>query len=252
MYKIHLVTYATHSEGLFDNLINNKFNKKIDIVGWNTKFVNYIDKIYNLLNYINYLNDNDIIIYLDGFDSLIHKNFNNEELYTLFKSFDTKILISKDSLNSFFINNHFIKKFLYNFCYGKYDNDNMPNTGMIMGYVENLKILFNCMISQNITDDQLSLSKCFDNNIKVDIDNKLFLNTKYNDYINNKKNINSIFISFPLGFTNTNYDNKRLKRFILIDYVKYLFIFIFIILTILILFNKKSFKIIYKRNRFLS
>lgn len=28
MYKIHLITYATHSEGLLDNLINNKFNKK--------------------------------------------------------------------------------------------------------------------------------------------------------------------------------------------------------------------------------
>ena len=33
--------------------------------------------------------------------------------------------------------------------------------------------------------------------------------SKYNDYIDNKKNINSIFISFPLGFTNTNYDYKR-------------------------------------------
>ena len=241
MEKIYLVTYATHSEGLFDKLTKNEFNKKIDVVGWNTKFRDYFDKINELIKYINTKNDNDIIVYLDGFDSLININFTDNELKKLFLSYKTNILISKDPINLLLIDNKSIGKELYNINFGKYENDILPNMGMFMGYVKYLKLLFNCMIKQNNEDDQKALNKYYNSNIKIDTDNKIFINTKYNDYIKNKNNINSIFVSFPFGNTNTKYDNKRIRRFIFKENINYILIFIlFILITILLI--KKFFK----------
>ena len=241
MEKIYLVTYATHSEGLFDKLTKNEFNKKIDVVGWNTKFRDYFDKINELIKYINTKNDNDIIVYLDGFDSLININFTDNELKKLFLSYKTNILISKDPINLLLIDNKSIGKELYNINFGKYENDILPNMGMFMGYVKYLKLLFNCMIKQNTEDDQKALNKCYNSNIKIDTENKIFINTKYNDYIKNKNNINSIFVSFPFGNTNTKYDNKRIRRFIFKENINYILIFIlFILITILLI--KKFFK----------
>ena len=241
MEKIYLVTYATHSEGLFDKLTKNEFNKKIDVVGWNTKFRDYFDKINELIKYIKAKNDNDIIVYLDGFDSLINRNFTDNELKKLFLSYKTNILISKDPINLLLIDNKLIGKEIYNINYGKYENDILPNMGMFMGYVKDLKLLFNCMIKQNNEDDQKALNKCYNSNIKIDTENKIFINTKYNDYIGNKNNINSIFVSFPFGNTNTKYDNKRIRRFIFKENINYILIFIlFILITILLI--KKFFK----------
>lgn len=249
MEKIYLVTYATHSEGLFDKLTKNEFNKKIDVVGWNTKFRDYFDKINQLIKYANTKNDNDIIVYLDGFDSLINRNFTDSELKKLFLSYKTNILISKDPINLLLIDNKSIGKEIYNINYGKYENDILPNMGMFMGYVKDLKILFNCMIKQNNEDDQKALNKCYNSNIKIDTENKIFINTKYNDYISNKNNINSIFVSFPFGNTNTKYDNKRIRRFIFKENINYMLIFIlFILITILLI--KKFFKKIKSGNRF--
>ena len=241
MEKIYLVTYATHSEGLFNKLTKNEFNKKIDVVGWNTKFRDYFDKINELIKYIKAKNDNDIIVYLDGFDSLINRNFTDNELKKLFLSYKTNILISKDPINLLLIDNKSIGKEIYNINFGKYENDILPNMGMFMGYVKDLKLLFNCMIKQNNEDDQKALNKCYNSNIKIDTENKIFINTKYNDYIGNKNNINSIFVSFPFGNTNTKYDNKRIRRFIFKENINYILIFIlFILITILLI--KKFFK----------
>lgn len=250
MEKIYLVTYATHSDGLFDKLTKNEFNKKIDVIGWKTKFSNYIDKINELIKYINTKKDNDIIVYLDGFDSLINRNYNDKELLQLFLSYKTNILISKDPINMIVIKNKSIGKEIYNIKFGKYKNNVLPNMGMFMGYVKDLKLLFNCMIKQNNNDDQKALNKCYNSDIKIDTENIIFINTNYNDYISNKNNINSIFVSFPFGNTNTKYDNKRIGRFIFKESINYILIFILFILIIILLI-KKFFKKIKTRNCFI-
>lgn len=250
MEKIYIVTYATHSDGLFEKLINNKFNIKIDIIGWNTKF-SYIDKINNLLNYIDNKSDNDIIVYLDGFDTLININYKNNELLKLFLEYKTKILFSEDPINLLLIDNKLIGKELYNINFGKYNDNIKPSMGMFMGYVKDLKILFKCMIKQNLEDDQKALSKCYLSNMKIDKYNKIFLNTKYYYYDNNRNDINSIFISFPFGFTNTEYDNKRLTRFIFVEKKKFIIILLLLIsIFFIILFIKKFFKKIKTRYSF--
>ena len=47
-----IITYATHSEGLFDELINNKYNIPIIVLGYGTKWNSFIDKFKNVYKYI--------------------------------------------------------------------------------------------------------------------------------------------------------------------------------------------------------
>ena len=45
--KIHYITYATHSMGMFENLVNNKYNIEIKVLGWGTKWNGFLDKVKN-------------------------------------------------------------------------------------------------------------------------------------------------------------------------------------------------------------
>jgi len=234
MVNLYIVTYATHSEGMFEKLINNKFNKEIDIIGWGTKFNNYIDKIKHLNDFILDKNNSDIVIYLDGFDSLINKNFDNRKLINIFLQYNTNILISEDPSNMLLIDNKEIGDKIYSYNFGQYKNNEKPNMGMFMGYVKDLKKLAKCIISQNITDDQMALYNCFGDNIKIDTKHKIFLNTKHSYYKENDKKIEAIFVSFPFGNTDTDYDTKRYKRFFLKEKKYHLLLLLFLIIIMII------------------
>ena len=65
---IQVITYATHSEGMFDSLINNSSGVDVKVLGWGTKWNGFKDKTNATYNYIQTLDDNDIIIIIDGFD----------------------------------------------------------------------------------------------------------------------------------------------------------------------------------------
>lgn len=51
MRDTHIVVYATHSYGMFDQLINNDFNIEINVLGWGTKWNGYMDKSKALQNF---------------------------------------------------------------------------------------------------------------------------------------------------------------------------------------------------------
>ena len=96
-----------------------------------------------------------------------------------FLQYNTNILISEDPANMLLINNKEIGDKIYSYNFGQYKNNEKPNMGMFMGYVKDLKKLAKCIISQNITDDQMALYNCFGDNIKIDTKHKIFLNTKH-------------------------------------------------------------------------
>ena len=70
---IQVVTYATHSQGMFEDLMNNSQGVEIKVLGWGKKWTGYNDKLKECYNYINELPDDDIIVIIDGFDSKIMK-----------------------------------------------------------------------------------------------------------------------------------------------------------------------------------
>ena len=211
MENIHYITYATHDEGTYKELINNKYNIKINNIGWNHKWINFKHRLKKIYKYILNLPDNDIIVHFDGFDSIINKY--PKELLKLFKSYDCKILFSKefDILN--------IKRKVFNTKL-----ENIANAGLYMGYVKELKILFKYVLKKKGTDDQVLINKYihkFDF-IKIDINELIFKNlTYYERYF--KKNFNSYFLQTP-GVLTVNRSIRAFKEYN-IFFIKEIFIF---------------------------
>jgi len=68
----HVLTFATHKEGTFDDIINNKFNIPIKVLGYGQKWTGFRMKFDYVYDYIQDLNDNEIVFFIDGFDSYIN------------------------------------------------------------------------------------------------------------------------------------------------------------------------------------
>lgn len=226
MTNIHVITYATHSEGLFDQLVNNKFNIHINVLGWNKKWNNYYDKIKGVYNFSKNIPDNEIILYLDGFDTIINKDIDNNFI-RLFESFKCDILFS---LHPIFIHKYFVRK-----VFGEGDeNGNIANAGMFIGYSKYINKLCEDILNLNLKDDQEALNICMKKyNYKIDKDNIIFKNTFSKNY-----NVqNEYFTSYPAACNGTIKDKiKRYYRGIK-EYVPYFKFEIIIILFILLLIS---------------
>ncbi len=189
MSNIHIVTYATHTDGLFEKLINNKFNIKINVLGWNTKWKGYYDKMIAMYDYSKKKPKNDIIIFLDGFDTEINKNI-DEKLITKFKSFNCDILISRDTN----IRNP-IGKYIANKKFKNKNSKYIANSGLYMGYSNSLVEFLDTIIKLNLDDDQVAFNKCMVNfNYKIDLNNIIFKNI-----IKEKDKGYEYFTSYPGG-----------------------------------------------------
>lgn len=196
MTNIHFITYATHSEGTFEELINNKFNIPVKVLGWGEKWNGFMDKFKNMYKYIKTLPDNDIIIFIDGFDSKINQPI--DVIKKKFLEFNSDIIISEQDYIPY-IGHYTWQKQLFNICKNNY----IANSGLYGGYNKNLKELLKFILDKNYSDDdQRNLNnacKYFDN-IVIDTDKKLFHNLNYYERIFNN-NLNSCIISTPGNFS---------------------------------------------------
>lgn len=180
---IEIITVATHSQGLFKNLINNDFGIKVKVLGYGKKWTGFKMKFELLYEYIKNLPDDNIIVFVDGFDTKINGNL--EKAKDIFIKNNYKVLFSKDNSNNFF----FLRK-IFTLC----KNNIMVNTGLYMGRVKYLKIIFEKILKEKCKDDQRMINKnCSEFNfIEIDEKEEIFFN-----FI--KKNINTkaIFIQYP-------------------------------------------------------
>ena len=223
MVKIYYVTYATHSFGMFEDLVKNKFNIKINVLGYGKKWNGFMDKIRGMKDFSQKINENDIIVFLDGFDSNINKNTSG--LLNEFYKYNCNILISLDTT-------YYHKDFRYytsRRVFGTADGSNIANSGLYMGYAKSINKLCSDILKKNITDDQTGFNLCFDKkSMKIDFDNKIFHN------IGNKSTTSSAyFVSYP-GAVNASLWEKtiRYKRAIG-EYWSYFIIEIILLIVIL-------------------
>ena len=86
-------------------------------------------QIYRIYNYIDTLSDDDIIIFVDGFDSKIIKPL--DEIEKRFLEMDCKVLFSLDP--------EIPGKYNTINTFSSCVNDNVVNSGLYMGYVKQLK-----------------------------------------------------------------------------------------------------------------
>jgi len=184
--NVHVVTVATSVKGKFNELINNRFNTKVNVLGFGEKWTGFTMKFNLVSKYIEDLDDNDIVIFLDGFDSLIMKD--PEDAVRKFKNKNVQLLFSKESGNGGKLS---ISKYIFGSC-----KDNIvANVGMYMGYVKYLKLVLNSVRDLTCKDDQVLINQNCDhfNFIDIDRNNDIFQNlsdkTQYNQ--------NATFVSYP-------------------------------------------------------
>lgn len=188
-----IVTVATKSSGRFQELINNKFNHKVKVLGMGKNWTGFRMKYELVYNYIKDKNNNDIVIFLDGFDSEIKQNPDNA--YKIFVDKGYKLLFSVDPINPKSSLYYKIAVKTFGLCKDGY----MGNSGMYMGKVEYLKQYLLHTINQKCKDDQRILNNTcsvFDY-IDLDIDEEIFQNSI--QYIKNPPPYNNkaVFVSYP-------------------------------------------------------
>jgi hypothetical protein len=176
---MHIVTVATKSEGYFNYLVESckRNGGKLEVLGWGQEWKGFMMKIYLFKDYLNNLDDDDIVCFVDGYDVIILQPV--DKIETLFRNSGKKILFSQDS-------NADIIPFIEMFCkyyFGTYKNYRL-NAGTFIGYVKYFKKIFN-----NICNEY----NCNDKNLDDQI-----IFTK----ICNKYNSNSFFVLLFFIFSN--------------------------------------------------
>ena len=210
---IYYFTYATHSYGFYETLINNSYDVKIENLGYNIKWNNYIDKIKGILNAIKTrkLKKNDIIVYLDGWDTIVNTAPN--DILKHFKKYKCDILASKSPVIMW-------KKISQRIF--STDSDEIASAGMFMGYVLQIEELCKFIIKLGGNDDQRNLNIARERfNIKIDKNCTIFENRTWK----NIKNHNVYFVSYPCClYTNVPF-GMRLNRWrrCITDYLPLLF-----------------------------
>ena len=230
MNKVTVLTVATHSEGMFNKLINNDYNMKIEVLGYGKPWTGFRMKITEVLEKIKNMDDDDIIIFIDGFDSIIRGELN--VAVERFKKMNCKILVSQDIIPKNKIISHFKKK-----CFGTcFDNRN-ANSGLYMGYVKYLKYMLTYIVHSKCNDDQRVLNSFFKtvDYINLDINNEIFCNIIHGDEKVTMENSDAIFFQIPglPSFNRYLRGVQEYSQFLIIE------IFLFFMLITLILFYCK-------------
>jgi len=186
---IEVVTYANKSFGLFEKLVNNPY-VNVRVLGWGTKWNGYSDKSKGLLEYLKQKKDDDIVVFVDGFDSEINRPLC--DLLSLFKQTNSKVLISKDKHLGYAFFKPFSKQ-----VYGECRPNLIANAGMYMGYAKYLRIMLEDSVQHTCSDDQVVFNRLCKKYpfIRVDEHEVIFKNIAPNQ--TKQKNEKAIFVSYP-------------------------------------------------------
>ena len=188
-----VVTYATHSEGSFDDLVNNKFGVDVVVLGMGEKWQGFIHRVKKYREYLDSLDDSEIVVFVDGFDSHILKPLG--DLEDVFTSMKCDILVSENVT----IQPHYIVNKMFGTC----KEDHTANAGLLMGYTGHLKKLQDSIIKGKTGDDQKNLNAiCLQfPNLKIDTNCVIFKNINPNEDIEKLYTSGSFFGQTPGSFT---------------------------------------------------
>lgn len=172
---MHFVTVATHSERYFPTLesqINDKKNKLVKL-GYGSKYQGHFMKDTLLLEYTKSLKEDEIVVFMDGFDTLFLGE--PDELLEKFKKLNSKIVLSIENIGSL----NFIHKAVFSKYKGKF-----INTGLFMGYAGELTKFLSEMYSNefDLHSNQKTWSTFLNTckyDISLDLKSDIFLNHSF-------------------------------------------------------------------------
>jgi len=164
-----IIIYATHSFGTYETLKN---HPDIVVVGFGTKWKGFIEKAKVIKSYLDTLPKDEIVVIIDGFDSYIKKT---DHIKEVFEQFNCRVLVSIDDAT--YISKEiteYTRHKVFKECKDGYN----VNAGLIMGYIEELKIVLDKIINGPSNDDQRNLNlSCKDFPfLKIDVEHIIFQN----------------------------------------------------------------------------
>ena len=195
-----VVTYATHSAGLFEKLIHNDFNTPITVLGWGEPWVSFKQKFVAMVAFLRTLPDDTVVVFLDGWDTVLHRH--PKGAIEHFKATNADVLFSSDRTASSAIN--FINSTVFqNTCSDI--NQKQINSGMYMGYAKAIESVLSHVMYMypDEADDQLMINKecrrlSSTMNFQVDVDKKVFENIFFClKGLSTKNHTEPYFISYP-------------------------------------------------------
>jgi hypothetical protein len=181
---LHIVTYVTHSERYFNIL---KDYPGLVVLGYGTHWNGLIDKVRGVIKYCSTLNPDDLVLFVDGFDSVILSS--TDEILSKYNThFSNKLVFSKaiTPKNTLF-------KYGQDKFFGRCKGISL-NTGLYIGKASVLIDFWNDM-NNNEDDQKYATTKCSKDypDLVIDTTNILFYNYSHLDsinFINNKLIIN--------------------------------------------------------------
>ena len=180
MYQV--LTYATHAHGKFDQLSS---NPQVKVLGWGKPWKGFMDKFNGVIEYADTVDDDTILIFLDGFDSWI--NGSPEKAVELFKQQECGLLVSLDTSP----HGNLLTKNIFGTCKGGF----IANSGMYMGYAWCIRKVLGSAVTNTCKDDQVVLNETcnkFDF-VEIDTDKVIFENIPSGSEYKG----NAIFVSEP-------------------------------------------------------
>lgn len=221
---VHITTYANKSHGLFEALVHNEFGVHVEVLGWGTEWRGFTDKFEGVLAYLDTRKDEDIVVFLDGFDTMINRD-PAEDLERLFTQRGCKVLLSREPKMTQDVMGHVV--------FGACKDGVTANTGMYMGYAKELREVLTHAMRLTCKDDQVNMNtvcKSYDF-IEVDTDERIFKNVSPLE----RRETDAIFVSFPGSFS-----FKRMFRGIF-EYAQFVYIHVLSLIIVgLVLFPSRT------------
>ena len=199
MTRIRVLTYATHAEGKFNDMMSDarKHNIPIEVVGWGDKWTSYFGKLKSVQKKIKTFRETDLVIVVDGFDTRIKNNI--EAVHNLWKTKfnNAPIVFSKETQT---IPIGILSRYITRRCFGGF-----LNAGLYMGRAKNLVDLYEDAMqyeSKCRKDDQCAFNKLVQkHSIVIDTDCLIFNNISYYDRAKDLQNLPGVFCSYPGTFS---------------------------------------------------
>lgn len=157
---IHYVCVATENKLYLPYL--KQLIPSLVILGMNMKWKGFIMKHELLAEYLNTINDDDVVCFIDAYDVLPTKNI--VHLEEQFKNFSmenpgVKMIVGYDKVKNK------IHEFIETLVFNNIDGDRV-NGGQIIGYSKNIKLILNKLLENanpEKYDDQIELTKYIQN-----------------------------------------------------------------------------------------
>ena len=174
-----IIIYATHSFGTYETL---KAHPDVVVLGFGTKWGGFIEKAKIIHKYLDTLPNNEVVAVIDGFDSYIKKTDN---LKKEFDKMNSKVVVSLHHSSIPKVLDNYITPKVFTQC----KDNHIANSGLIMGYVEYLKIVWYKIINGPTNDDQGNLNLACKELpfLKIDAEQVIFQNCTGINELNNSK-----------------------------------------------------------------